>query len=238
MSQLHPQHLGHYLSYPQGKPRWHCECSCICSINLTVIYLNCIIVWWKCFFVLDWKKTFYYLTELWKQAVYYGKYSCFIHLSWSFFGFPLYLYLFFLSFKLENGNRKNLSYVIWNLLTDIWQKCVAHLLLMFSYLLLSWFTVFIRHSQYTQLFLHEITEKNIYISNISSISSGSSSLSIRASSQNLCGCLREEKEVNMGSSSSSYAPKTIYLDVDGKVQKVGLILVKRLYFWVFCLLTL
>lgn len=28
----------------------------------------------------------------------------------------------------------------------------------------------------------------------------------------------------MGSSSSSYAPKTIYLDVDGKVQKVGLIL--------------
>ena len=25
----------------------------------------------------------------------------------------------------------------------------------------------------------------------------------------------------MGSSSSSYAPKTIYLDVDGKVQKVG-----------------
>lgn len=31
----------------------------------------------------------------------------------------------------------------------------------------------------------------------------------------------EEWEVNMGSSSSSYAPKTIYLDVDGKVQKVS-----------------
>lgn len=28
----------------------------------------------------------------------------------------------------------------------------------------------------------------------------------------------------MGSSSSSYAPKSIYLDVDGKVQKVSLIL--------------
>ena len=27
--------------------------------------------------------------------------------------------------------------------------------------------------------------------------------------------------VTMGSSSSSYAPKTIYLDVEGKVQKVG-----------------
>lgn len=26
----------------------------------------------------------------------------------------------------------------------------------------------------------------------------------------------------MGSSSSSYAPKTIYLDVDGKVQRVSL----------------
>lgn len=30
----------------------------------------------------------------------------------------------------------------------------------------------------------------------------------------------------MGSSSSSYAPKSIYLDVDGKVQKVGPILTK------------
>lgn len=29
-------------------------------------------------------------------------------------------------------------------------------------------------------------------------------------------------EVIMGSSSSSYAPKTIYLDVDGKVQRVSL----------------
>ena len=33
----------------------------------------------------------------------------------------------------------------------------------------------------------------------------------------------------MGSSSSSYAPKTIYLDVDGKVQKVGQISVKISY---------
>lgn len=50
---------------------------------------------------------------------------------------------------------------------------------------------------------------------------GSSGLSVRAPSQNLCRCVREEREVDMGSSSSSYAPKTIYLDVDGKVQKVG-----------------
>lgn len=31
----------------------------------------------------------------------------------------------------------------------------------------------------------------------------------------------------MGSSSSSYAPQTIYLDVDGKVQKVGPILEEK-----------
>lgn len=31
----------------------------------------------------------------------------------------------------------------------------------------------------------------------------------------------------MGSSSSSYAPKSIYLDVDGKVQKVDPILTKK-----------
>lgn len=31
----------------------------------------------------------------------------------------------------------------------------------------------------------------------------------------------------MGSSSSSYAPKSIYLDVDGKVQKVDLILTEK-----------
>lgn len=35
------------------------------------------------------------------------------------------------------------------------------------------------------------------------------------------GRVREERGVNMGSSSSSYAPKTIYLDVDGRVQKVS-----------------
>lgn len=40
--------------------------------------------------------------------------------------------------------------------------------------------------------------------------------------KNLYGRVREEREVNMGSSSSSYAPKTIYLDVGGKVQKVRL----------------
>lgn len=55
-------------------------------------------------------------------------------------------------------------------------------------------------------------------------------LSIRAPSQNLCGCVREEREVNMGSSSSSYAPKTIYLDVDGKVQKVGPTSLEKLHF--------
>lgn len=47
---------------------------------------------------------------------------------------------------------------------------------------------------------------------------------VRTPTQNICGCVREEREANMGSSSSSYAPKTIYLDVDGKVQKVSLIL--------------
>lgn len=41
------------------------------------------------------------------------------------------------------------------------------------------------------------------------------------------GRVREEREVNMGSSSSSYAPQTIYLDVDGKVQKVGPILAEK-----------
>lgn len=35
----------------------------------------------------------------------------------------------------------------------------------------------------------------------------------------------------MGSSSSSYAPKTIYLDVDGKVQKVGSIIVESLFIY-------
>lgn len=37
----------------------------------------------------------------------------------------------------------------------------------------------------------------------------------------------------MGSSSSSYAPKTVYLDVDGKVQKVGPISVEIIYFFDF-----
>lgn len=51
---------------------------------------------------------------------------------------------------------------------------------------------------------------------------------VRFVRQNLpAGRVREEREVNMGSSSSSYAPKTIYLDVDGKVQKVGLISAER-----------
>lgn len=45
------------------------------------------------------------------------------------------------------------------------------------------------------------------------------------------GCVREEREVKMGSSSSSYAPQTIYLDVDGKVQKVGPILAEKQYFY-------
>jgi hypothetical protein len=39
----------------------------------------------------------------------------------------------------------------------------------------------------------------------------------------------------MGSSPSSYAPKTIYLNVDGKIQKVSFIRVgKQRYFVVFC----
>lgn len=44
------------------------------------------------------------------------------------------------------------------------------------------------------------------------------------------GRVREEREVNMGSSSSSYAPKSIYLDVDGKVQKVNPILREKRVF--------
>lgn len=45
-----------------------------------------------------------------------------------------------------------------------------------------------------------------------------SGLSIRAQNPE---SVSEEREDNMGSSSSSYGPKAIYLDVDGKVQKVG-----------------
>lgn len=48
-----------------------------------------------------------------------------------------------------------------------------------------------------------------------------SGLSIRTLSQIFCRWIRKETEDNMGSSSSSYGPKAIYLDVDGKVQKVG-----------------